>query len=164
VPPVPPATELPAISNTALGFGVATAGLDILSGVFGFLAGGEIAAIQQSRSRMIRLESEADAQRFIEQAEGFKARQKLAFLKAGVPLTGSPLDILDETVRVTSENLSAIRAGAAARVEGARIRATETRLRARAALLSGFARGGQVLSRTFLQRNAIQDLIVPRND
>src|SRR3990167_8470934 len=83
--------------GAAAGFLMASAGLDIIGGLFGYFASQEAAAIAESRGRMFRMEAEIDATRYAEQAQGFKATQKLTYLKAGVALTGSPLDILDET-------------------------------------------------------------------
>lgn len=106
------------MASGALLFAGASAGLDLLGGLFGYFASEEAAGTAESRGRLIRAEAEADAQRYQEQARGFKATQKLAFLKAGVDLSGSPLDILDETARVASENISAIQArGAAGQLE-----------------------------------------------
>src|SRR3972149_4864410 len=98
----------------AAAFAGVSAGLEILSGGCGYLASEQAALIAESRGRLLRLEAEADVQRYSEQAQDFKARQKLKFLKSGVALSGSPLDILDETARVSQENISAIRARAAA--------------------------------------------------
>jgi len=125
------------LGGTATGFGYASAGLDLIGGLFGFLAGGEIAGAAESRGRMVQFEAEADAQRYNEQAESFKARQKLAFIKSGVQLTGSPLEILAETARVTRENISAIRARGRAGAFDFEMEAVGARQRGRGALIGG---------------------------
>src|SRR3990167_621143 len=127
--------------GAAAGFLMASAGLDIIGGLFGYFASQEAAAIAESRGRMFRMEAEIDATRYAEQAQGFKAAQKLGYLKAGVALTGSPLDILDETARVAAENISAIRARGAAGELGAQEQATQARISGRTGLISGIAGG-----------------------
>lgn len=129
----------------ALLFAGATAGLDVLSGLFGYLASEDAALTAESRGRMLRMEAEAEAERYGEQARGFKATQKLAFLKSGVALSGSPLDILDETTRVADENISAIRAGGAARELEQKNLASQARIGGRAALLAGITGGAAKL-------------------
>lgn len=125
--------------SAALAFAGASAGLNILGGLFGYLAAEDAASISESRGRLLLIEADADAERYAEQARGFKASQKLAFLKSGVTLEGSPLDILDETARVTSENLSAMRARATAQGLEADAQASALRDQGRAALIGGVA-------------------------
>jgi hypothetical protein len=102
------------------------------------MASGDAAAMAESRARMIRMESEADAQRYAEQSDKFRATQKLTFLKNGVELSGSPLDVLDETARTARENLSAIRAGGDARAFEEEMNAVDARIKGRSALIGGF--------------------------
>lgn len=125
------------MAGAALAIAGVSAGLDLMSGLFGYFAGQEAAGIAESKARMIRMEADADAQRYAEQARGFKASQKLAFLKSGVALSGSPLDILDETARVSAENLSAIRAGGEAKALDAEWEGAQARIGGRNALIGG---------------------------
>ena len=118
-------------------FAAASMTLDIVGGLFGFMASKQAAAAAESRARMFLMEADADAQRYAESAKTFKSSQKLAFLKAGVQLSGSPLDILAETVRVADENISAIRARGRAQAMGAQNDATEARVSGRNALIGG---------------------------
>ena len=128
----------PAPSQGAMGAAVgASAGLDLLAGLFGFLGGQDGQAEANSRANMIRMEAEIDAQRFSEQAADFKARQKLAYLKSGVQLSGSPLDVLDETARVANENLSAIRARGKSEAFGMERAGLDVAQKGRAALIGG---------------------------
>lgn len=85
-------------------------GLDLLSGIFSMDAADSRASTLRSQARLVEAEANADASRYASEATAFKASQKMAFLKSGVKLEGSPLDILDETARVSAENISAIRA------------------------------------------------------
>ena len=125
----------------ALGLSALGGGLDILGGLFGFFGAGSEADIAESRANILRLEAEADGERFAEQGERFKAEQAVRFLKSGVKLSGSPLVILDETVRLSAENLSAFRARSAQEVLDVRLGASRTRARGRTALLAGVAGG-----------------------
>ena len=140
MPPVPPTSAGGGASASSLYAG-ASAAMDLMSGLFGYFASEETAAIAESRGRMVRMEAEAEAQRYQEQAEHFRASQKLAFLKSGVTLSGSPLDVLDESARVEQENLSAIRARGAAGELDWNNQAGEARMTGRAALLSGITSG-----------------------
>ncbi len=110
---------------------------DIIGGLFGYLSAEAGAATAESRGRMLRLEAETDATLYAEQARGFKASQKLSYLKSGVTLSGSPLDILAETARVASENISAIQARGAAQQLDADNQGEAIRSSGRMALLKG---------------------------
>ena len=114
-----------------------TMGLQVYQGILSQRAADIEAQSIRDQMSLVRAENEADVARYAEQAKEFKAKQKLAYLKSGVQLTGSPLDILDETVRVSSENISAMRAKAEAKVSEMRGRASATEAKGRAALISG---------------------------
>lgn len=127
------------MAATALMFAAADATLNILSGVFGYLAAKEATRAAQSRARMIRDEANADAQRYAEQARGFAASQRMAYVKSGVLLTGSPLDVLDHDILIAQENISTIRARGAAQALGAENEAAAARISGRSALVGGIA-------------------------
>jgi hypothetical protein len=90
-----------------------SAGADIMSGVFAMSAADAQRSSLRSQAALLRAESEADIARYAEETQGFKAEQSVRYLKSGVTLEGSPLEILDETTRVASENISAMRAKSA---------------------------------------------------
>jgi hypothetical protein len=125
----------------ALLFAGASSAMDLMSGLFGYLASKEAAAAAESRGRMIRMEAEAEAQRYAEQAKSLRAKTKLAYLKNGVDLSGSPLDVLDADILTADENISAIRAGGAARALDASNAAAGARNAGRAALIAGISSG-----------------------
>lgn len=127
--------------SVALAFTGASIGLEALNGLFGYFTSKAAAGIAESRSRLLRMEAEADAQRFQEQVQTFKAMQSVAFLKKGVTLEGSPLDILDETARVASENLSAARSRSESQILDAKSDASAAITRGRTALLAGITSG-----------------------
>lgn len=107
-----------------------SAGLDLVSGVFGYLTAQNSQTIASSRADMVRQETEADAQRYSEQAAQHLAQQGVMYLSSGVTLAGSPLAVLDTSARLARENMDAIRrhgevealdqdqAGEAAKVQG----------------------------------------------
>lgn len=119
----------------------------ILTGVFGYMAGKNAQETYASRARMIRAEAENEAQRYEEQVGRTKATQKLAYLKSGVQLSGSPLDILDETIRVGHENASAIRTSGASRALDAQFGGDQAMVAGRNALVSGVTEGAKTTAK-----------------
>jgi len=103
-------------------------------------AGAAVAGgIQQSREaqkQAQRTQQETELQARAEAREniGLEKRQKLAFLKSGVALEGSPLLLLAETRRRGQENVGAISQTGRGRAKG--IAAS-----GRQALIGGFAQG-----------------------
>lgn len=133
--------------SAALAFAGASAGIQALSGLFGFMASQQMAAISESRGRMLRDEADADAERYRIQADNFKADQKLAYLKSGVTLEGSPLDVLDETARQATENINAIRSRGRAQQLDADAEGAATLAQGRGALIGGLAGGISSMAR-----------------
>ncbi len=128
------------------GFGamtIASMGLQIMGGLFGYFGSLQARQTAESRARMVVDEMEADAQRYSEEARQFKARQAVAYVKSGVELTGTPLDILDETERIASENLSAMRARGRALAQDVRTEGVAAELAGRAQLIGGVVGAGQ---------------------
>ena len=60
------------------GFAGVSVGLNLLTGIFGFLGAGERAGDLESRAELLQLEADADAQRFQEEGEAFRASQAVA--------------------------------------------------------------------------------------
>lgn len=127
--------------SAALLFAGASAGLDLMSGLFGYLASQDAAAISESRARMIRNEADAEATRYAEEAHNALAQTKVSYLKAGVYLSGSPLDVLDHDILTAQENISSIRAGGEARAMEQENDAAQQRIGGRLALLQGITGG-----------------------
>ncbi len=115
-----------------------SAGLDLLSGVFGYLASEEAASVARSRADLVRIEAEANAQRYAEQAAQFEAHEKVMYLASGVKLSGSPVDALATTARVASENMAAIRMAGEAGAQDDLTRASNDEAAGRATLVEGF--------------------------
>lgn len=101
------------MASPSTGVFVASAGLDLVAGVFGYLSSLEASSAARSRADMIRMSAEVNAQRYAEQATAQNAQRKMNYLASGVTLAGSPIDVLDTQARVAQENINAIRMGGA---------------------------------------------------
>ena len=134
------AASAPTLTPTAAGaFGI-SAGLDLLSGVFGFLSSMNAASIANSQADLIRAEAEANAQRYGEQATQFQAQQKVMYLASGVKLAGSPVDALAADARIANENMAAIRMGGAREAAGEEMAGVNASMQGRAQLIGGMSK------------------------
>lgn len=129
-----------AAGKVAAGAYGVSAGMDLLSGVFGYLSAQNAASIAQSRADLIRIESEANAQRYAEQAAQFEAHEKVMYLASGVKLAGSPIDALATSARIAHENVEAIKMGGEAKAMDEETMASNAEAQGRAALVGGFDR------------------------
>lgn len=128
---------IPASKPAAAAYDV-SAGLDLMSGVFGFLAAQQNASVARSRAELVRIEAEANAQRYAEQAAQFEAHEKVMYLASGVKLAGSPVAALATTARVANENIAAIRMQGDADAMALQTGAVNDENKGRAALVGGF--------------------------
>lgn len=113
------------------------AGASVVQGVMGYQAARDEARLINQQGILEQQEAQEEAQRKANEVRKFAARQKLAFLKNGVRLEGSPLLVVDETLTEGQKEVDAItRRGNALRT----LRAQEaqiTKNRGRAALIGG---------------------------
>jgi len=123
---------------TGITTGTTMAG-NVAQGIYAERAADISAQSMRDQIALVRAESEADIARYAEQAKDFRAKQSLMYLKSGVQLSGSPLDVLDETVRISSENISAMRAKAEAKASNLRAGASNLEAKGRAAFVAGIA-------------------------
>lgn len=142
----------------------ASAGLQILSGFLGSLGADSAAGAAESRGRMAMMEAEAEARRYREQGTRFKAHQKLAYLKNGVQISGSPLDALNDTELTIRENMAAIRAAGASRASEYNSAAAQARLGGRVSFLQGILGGASTAVQGYGRQSEINDLGRPRNN
>ncbi len=98
-------TGLKVLSIASLALNV---GGKIASGIAAKNAAEEEAERLEDQGELARLENEAEAERVGKEREKFIARQKLAFLKGGVTLEGSPLIILEESEEEAEKEVQAI--------------------------------------------------------
>lgn len=117
-----------------------SAGLDLVSGVFGYLAAQQNASLAQSRADLIRTEAEANAQRYAEQAAQQQAHEEVMYLASGVKLSGSPVDALATSARIASENEMAILMGGDAKAEDEQVAGVNAEIQGRDALIGGIDR------------------------
>lgn len=136
---MPPAPKV-GNSSAATAYGV-SAGLDLLSGVFSYLASVNAASAARSRADLMRAEAEANAQRYAEQAAQFEAHQKVMYLSSGVTLQGSPIDVLATTARIATENIAAIKMHGAVEAADEDMTGVNAEAMGRGALIGGVRRG-----------------------
>ena len=87
------------------------------------------------------------------EAESTRRRQKLAYLKSGVDLSGSPLMVMEATRRSgldnVDESLRASSYGAAAQIQEGRSRAKALKSSGRQALISGIGNAAGSVAKAF---------------
>lgn len=86
-----------------------SAGGQIQAGNAARKAASKTAAMQEFQGRLAQQEADAQAAKTEKEAKKFRDRQILAYLKNGVTLEGSPLLVLDETIKLGDEEAAAIR-------------------------------------------------------
>ncbi len=133
-----------AASTVAIGV---SAGLDVVSGVFGYLSSLNAASVARDRADMIRMEADANAQRYAERAQADRAQRKVMFLASGVTVSGSVIDELDNDARVASENLHAIRMGGATAAFDQEQQGENALVGGRNALLGGISAGAGAVAK-----------------
>jgi len=106
----------------------AASAVSALSGIFGGIAANQEAQAQSRiAEQQSQIASQAATQSLAETEERvvaqkrevrqFRARQLVGFLKSGVRLTGTPLQVLEETERLGAEDVGALRRAGRARAE-----------------------------------------------
>ena len=121
-----------------------TAGMNIAEGFYGMKAADAQAGVLKSQLGLMRAESEAEIARYAESAQALRAEQSVKYLKSGVTLEGSPLEILDETVRVSGENIAAMRAKTTADILATESKISAIRGQGRAALVGGVSKAASL--------------------
>lgn len=119
-------------------FSVISAGTSLAAGFAGQDAAGREADLLNQQGLIARSEAEAEAERVGTQNRKFKKVQKLAFLKSGVSLFGSPLLVLEETEREGQKEVDAIRRRGFAQQTLFGRKAKIARGKGRQALIGGF--------------------------
>lgn len=123
-------------------------GFDLFSGLLGMSAADAQNSALRSQARLLQAESEADIARYASESRAFKAEQSVRYLKSGVTLEGSPLEILDETSRVAAENISAMRARTAAEAGALRAKGRGIQAASRVEFLKDVAGAGLTAMKT----------------
>jgi len=116
-----------------------TAGLQIIQGLEAQKATKTEGKALRNQGAVALRESEREAARLQETNEDFEQKQRLSFLKSGVKLEGTPLDVLAETQRVGAEEVTAVREAGVARAGLFRSKARVTERGGRASFLGSLA-------------------------
>lgn len=117
-----------------------SAGFKIATGVSQSRAAESEADLQEEQGRIAQQEARVSAERSAKEKRKFLARQKLAFIKNGVSLEGSPLLVLEETLTESQKEIDAIIKRGSAQQRLAGRRAEITRARGRRALLGSIGK------------------------
>lgn len=128
------ALTIAAIATTAVG--------TVVSGIQQRKAADAEADLIREQGRLTAQESREEAARIEKENRKFIARQKLAFLKNGVSLTGSPLLILSESTEESEKQVESVKDRGVAQQTLAQRRAKITEDRGRAALTGSVFRAG----------------------
>lgn len=110
----------------------------ILSGISSFRASRIEAKAQERQGDIAAEEAGREAERVGEARRAFKGTQALSFLKSGVQLKGTAIDVLARTEAETGRQVESIKARGAAQRRLFRKRASITRKGGRARALAAF--------------------------
>ena len=133
--------------DLAVGAYGVSAGLDLMSGVFGYLSSLNAASIAQSQASLMVTAAEANAQRYSEQAAQSEAQQKAMYLASGVTLAGSPVDALATSARLANENITSILMGGEREAEQERMAGVNAEMQGRSALVGGLGQATGALTK-----------------
>ncbi len=140
--------------KTVSKFGSTISGiLSIFGGLSGQRAAGTEAGLQLEQAQLAQSEAAAEAQRIANQNRKFLRRQKLAFIKSGVTLEGSPLFVLETTLEEGQAEVDAeIRRGKA-RARLFTARAQQTIGAGRSSLLGTLFEGTSSVFNAFIAKS-----------
>ena len=111
------------------------------------------AKLQEAQGALAQEEAVAEAQRVANDRRKFRKKQKVAFLKNGINLAGSPLLVIEETRRESQAEVDSIVRRGRAQANLAFQQAALTRGGGRAALTSGiFSAAGTAVVGTALAK------------
>lgn len=108
--------------------------MGFLSGALDIVGGIEAQKASREQIKATREEAAEVKRQSLSETKSLKSRQIVNFLKSGVILEGTPIEILEETQRLGEEDIASI-----ARQERAQI--SQLKAQGRAALLSGISSG-----------------------
>ena len=149
------------IGSVVSSAGTIFSGLSAASSLFGGVSAQKEAARQSATAQAeanLRAEETGragvrEAQAVGMEAESVRRRQKLAYLKSGVDLEGSPLLMMEATRQAgldnVEETLRASSSTAGAQIQEGRARASALKSSGRQAFMSGITGAGTALARAF---------------
>lgn len=145
-PPNPASTPDGGVTSDMYGV---SAGLDLVSGVFGYLTSLNSASMARSRADLIEAEANANAQRYEEEAQHREAQTAMMYVASGVRLSGSPIDALATEARIASENVASIEMQGKIQALDQSVTGTEAELKGRDMLVGGLVGAGKSLYQGF---------------
>lgn len=130
------------VSAVFIGATLLGAGGTIYSGYQQNQAAKREASLEEEQGRLAQEEADREAAAHAEDVRKFSRVQALSFLKNGVTLAGSPLLVLDETLKKGQEEADSIAKSGAAQRNLYNQRAYNTRSEGRAALVGSLFSAG----------------------
>lgn len=128
-----------------------SAGAQMYSGYQAQKASNAEAKLQQQQALLADLEARREADKVEAEADTFRRRQKMAYLKSGVAIEGSPLLILDETSAKAQEEADAIRDRGRAQYNLGMAQAKQTYSKGRSAMIGSVVSALGSISNTYIQ-------------
>lgn len=116
---------------------IIAAGASVAGGVMAKQSADKQASLQRQQAEIQKAEAMRAAKQKEEEVRKFKARQKMAFIKSGVTLMGTPTLVLDETQNKGDEEVRAIINRGYAQYQLGMSTADITKNEGRAALIGG---------------------------
>lgn len=129
------------------------AGGSIYSGMQQNAAAKRTAGLQEEQARLALQESKSNAEVEAYNQNVMLNKQKLAFIKSGVSLEGSPLDVLENTRQWGQKSVDAILKGGVAQYNYGMASASNTKASGRAALIGGYTQAAGTLGTAALSAN-----------
>ena len=130
-----------------------------ITGALQVIQGAEAQKAAKTESRALRgqaalalSESDREAVQLQERNEEFEQRQRLSFLKSGVRLEGTPLEVLAETKRAGEEEVESIRESGVAQAGLFRSRGQILERRGRAAFIGSLGQASTSGAQGFKQQ------------
>jgi len=125
------------VETALIAAAVVSAGASVAGGISADKASKKEANLLNDQAALAQSEAQAEAKRRANEVRKFHRKQALAFTKNGVTLEGSPLLVLDETLREGQEEVDAIVRQGTAQAKYYRESAAQARNKGRAALIGG---------------------------
>jgi len=143
-----------------------TAGSQIYGGILSRRIADEEGRMIRDQISLVRAEASAEAARYVAAAEAKTQRNaassRLAYLKSGVQLSGSPLEVIDENIRVSRMNISMtesdIKAKAEAKAGLLRHEAFKVEAGGRASFIEGLQKASSTLLREAGRKSVLEAL------
>lgn len=120
---------------------VAAVGSTIYGGISAAKSARREAEAQRQQGLLAKQEADEEAQRTAKEQKRFRALKKVAYLKNGVRLTGSPILSLENDAAEQKKEVDAIKRRGSAQQNLYNQRASNTRRSGRAALIGGLTGG-----------------------